>query len=81
MKEILHLGLVQADLLWEDPQGNRAALAELVLVGAEERAAAQRALQHPPTPNPPKQPDSLGDPPKANQLAPVRGGVFLSSLS
>ena len=43
MKETLHLGLVQADLLWEDPQGNRAALAELVLGGAEGRASLQRA--------------------------------------
>ena len=43
MKETLHLGLVQADLLWEDPQGNRVALADLVLGGAEGRAALQRA--------------------------------------
>ena len=43
MKEILHLGLVQADLLWEDPQGNRAALADLVLAGAEGRGAELRA--------------------------------------
>jgi len=43
MKETLHLGLVQADLLWEDPLGNRAALADLVLAGAEGRGAQQRA--------------------------------------
>ena len=42
MKETLHLGLVQVDLLWEDPQGNRAALADLVLGGSEGRAAAQQ---------------------------------------
>jgi predicted amidohydrolase len=43
MKETLHLGLVQANLLWEDPHGNRAALADLLLAGAEGRAAQQRA--------------------------------------
>jgi len=43
MKETLHLGLVQADLLWENPQGNRAALADLVLAGAEGRGAQLRA--------------------------------------
>jgi predicted amidohydrolase len=43
MKDTLQLGLVQADLLWEDPQGNRAALEDLVLAGAEGRAAQQRA--------------------------------------
>ena len=43
MKDTLHLGLVQADLLWEDPQGNRAALADLVLAGAEGRGAQLRA--------------------------------------
>ena len=43
MKETLNLGLVQADLLWEDPQGNLDVLADLVLGAAEGRAAAQRA--------------------------------------
>jgi len=43
MKETLHLGLVQADLLWEDPQGNRAALADLVLAGVDGRGALLRA--------------------------------------
>ena len=43
MKETLHLGLVQADLLWENPQGNRATLADLVLAGAEGRGAQLRA--------------------------------------